>query len=130
MPEQNAAKYASLALGVGLALLVVSFIWPWVVRPEQVWTEERALEYQAASASLHELAHSHHHHDADSGVQYKADEPPPDTPEMAAARQRFDQARELLESARTRGRSSSYVLRGLGVLIALSGLFLRRGTQD
>jgi hypothetical protein len=50
------------ALGLllaGIALILVSFLWPSLPIGKPAWSEDQAKEYQSASATLHGLSHKY-----------------------------------------------------------------------
>jgi LPXTG-motif cell wall-anchored protein len=87
----NRASWAFLAgTLLGVLTIIVGASWSLLVSPAQVWSNEQALEYQAANDALHEARTKNQAGSADGEV----------TAEMAAAKARFDDIHQQLESAR------------------------------
>lgn len=135
-------KLCLVTLAVGVALVAVSLVIPWIFGPRTAWTEQQALQHAQAAGELHSLAHRrgqaenaqqagasaaapqrlhNHHHD---------DGPPPSDQQITEARERFDRSKAQLQQARRRGSATAAVLRSLGVVSVLVGgggyLLLRR----
>lgn len=99
-----------LLLG-GLILLCLGMTWNRLMPTSAYWGEEQAREYVAAQTELHAVSHQHAH-----GSEGDA--------EIKAARERYDQIRQQLESAQnSRGRTST-LLAVVGVLMLLGGIGL------
>ena len=94
--------------------MVVGLFWATLVRPEDVWTPEKAAEYQAASSAL-----QHAEPAATTSTTGDMGSPAGGAPRGVdpAARRRFEAISAELEAAR-------YVRDGWGRLIVSAGLAL------
>lgn len=143
--------YVSLGLaGLGLLLIVISFVWPTMVPTEEIWSAQQAREHAQAGANLHYLQHQRiHKHDHQPGKSHRhaptdpshQDHPQddesddqPDDGSFQAAQQRYDRSRMELKAAQSyRGRIAGY-FRWTGFTCSLVGIvgycLLRRGDHD
>jgi len=113
-----------IVLGVGVSLVVLSFLWPRMVR-KAVWSEEQATERSQAGGHLHALMHARVHskargnsHEEGHGEHGTAG---PTAEEIEAARQRFDRTTEGLDKARARREGTARLLKWAGGICSLLG---------
>lgn len=107
----------SSAAIVGLVLLVAGLFWSRVVPSQALWSQEQAQEYETAAVKLHEQSHSQ----AENGDEKQQ--------LIISARQRFEEARQDLESARhARDYGGRYLSLFGSLLLGSSalGLYFRR----
>ena len=114
-----------IALGIGILLVSLSFLWPRMTR-KAVWSEEQAMERAQLGSELHALAHSRGHaqpqgnsHEEDHGHQHSAAEPA--AGEFEAVKQRFEGSTAALEKARARMDWTARLLKWAGGICALLG---------
>ena len=83
------------------------------------WTEEEATQYHDSAARLHALSHQHAH----AGHSHESTEitPAGNSNELSAAKAKFEEQTQQLQSARNRGQGFTLALRWLGILSALGG---------
>lgn len=106
-----------VAIGIGILLLVLSFIWPMMVG-KAVWSNEQARELIAASAERHRLSHEHHP-SATPGAEGGHEHKPGD---LKAAEERYRRAEEKLQRARFFHVGAATVIKWTGILSLLGGL--------
>jgi hypothetical protein len=106
--RSNRVCLAGLVLGV--ATLIGGLIWGWsmAASPHVLWSPEQAAEYKAASDALHSAPHDH----GNPSDENHDDE---ESPEQAAARERFDAIQAQLNRAR-------YAQTSVGPLLVRIGL--------
>jgi hypothetical protein len=117
---------AVLLVIAGLALIASSFIWPIVSTSVSGWTQEQALQYQAASARLHSLSHEFAHAAQQGNDQTLQTE-------LDKTQAEYEVLRSQLESAMDRPRRVAWLLRLGGLLLAgvgVANLYFRTPTGD
>jgi hypothetical protein len=102
-------------LALGMLLIGLSFLPSIAVDGRSEWTDEKALQYQEASATLHGLAHEIGHAPENPGVGTNSQQ------QLEAAQARFDELRRQLQAARSRSINWALALRSLGVVFAIVG---------
>jgi len=102
-----------LAIGLGLFLFALSLIWPRVVGPGTIWSDEQAQERSAAGGQLHHLKHEHYAAEHPTGKNDSGGHPKHAhghsqgkdveqlAAELAAAKQRYADSEESLRSAQS-----------------------------
>jgi hypothetical protein len=98
-----------------MLLIGLSFLPSIAVDGRSEWTDEKALQYQEASATLHGLAHEIGHAPENPGVGTNSQQ------QLEAAQARFDELRRQLQAARSRSINWALALRSLGVVFAIVG---------
>ncbi len=99
-----------LLIGVGMTLVVFSYLLPTLVGGRRAWSEEDARAYSQAGAKLHDAIHDH------AGEHGHAGGATPHAVPLKEAEERFAEHKAKLESAQNRGRFMGRVLFGLGVI--------------
>jgi hypothetical protein len=105
----------------GLALVTLSWVWPSVVTPERVWSEEQAKESSKASANLHKRVHEA----AEAAERRGATPGQPDAEFDAAIEEQkraFDEAQAKLDRARQIRFGPIAWFRWIGAVCTLAGL--------
>jgi len=122
--------WTSLALVVGLLLVVAGPLTVWLFLPAQaVWTNADAEKLSQAGANLHAAIHAslpHKHAAGAAGTPDGHDQP---TAELAAARAEYDRQQARLTGSLARRDWLSYGSTILGALLAsagIAGYFLAR----
>ena len=106
-----------IAVAAGMFLLALSVAWPHVTgRPE--WTEQRAGLLAQAAADVHRLSHSHAHAEDHADETDQGDK----TNELAAAKQRWERSRAMLQQARSQPAKIARLLKWTGILCSLLGV--------
>ncbi len=112
-------------IAVAAVLMLSSWLWPKLVGNRQAYSEDDAVNYQKASAELHDKIHAHHGHghgahSSGNGklVEFSADA------ELQAAKDRFNEAVARRDSALTRGQTTGIVLQWLAILCAAGGVIV------
>jgi hypothetical protein len=95
----------------GLALLFLGLTWNRLMPSSAYWGEDQAREYVAAQTDLHAVSHQHSH-GSDGEVEFKA------------ARERYDNISQQLESAQNSRSRTGTLLAVAGVLMLLGGIGL------
>jgi len=103
---------ALLVAGVGL--IGASVIWPMFGTTRLEWSNEMAVEHQAASANLHALSHKY----SDELARDGNGEIPA---ELRAARERFNELSGHLDSAKRRPAQVATLLGIAGVAFSVAG---------
>jgi Flp pilus assembly protein TadB len=105
---------AAVLLIAAIGLIGWSFVLPSASSRRAAWSQEQALEYQAASIKLHSLSHEFAH-EARKGNEEAL------RPALDKADAEFEALRAELESAMGRPRRVVWLLRFGGVLLAAGG---------
>jgi hypothetical protein len=117
-----------IALGAGIFLVVLSFIWPSIIRGA-VWSEQQASEHAEAAAELHRLSHARAH-GAGPASGYPAADKEGDRAArlLEEAKQRYERSQAMLQRARSYRQGIAGLLRGAGAVCSLlgGGFFLLR----
>lgn len=136
-----------VAIGVGVLLIGVSFVWPRVIRTSTVWSDEQAGEYARAAAAVHRLAHvrmhaaegDHQHKHGDRhGVACERHHGGGDNPARGAetfeeAKLRFDKSQRDLDSARAFRHGAAVLFKWTGILcmfVGVGSFYLLRAALD
>jgi len=113
-----------IALGVGLLLIVLSWVWPRTIG-SGVWSDQQAREWSEASAEMHSLVHDHGHGGGDdhrrAGAGTEASTHEQDSPKLKAARERFSRADAGLQQARSLRSGVAGALKWTGILFLAVG---------
>lgn len=120
MNAENITIAGYAASGAGIAMVALSFVFPYVFTDVGAWSNANAAEFQAANAELYRLRHvySGHNHDHADGEAHAASVPA----ELAAAQERFDAAQRNLKSSVGGRHTMRSALFWLGVLLTLAGV--------
>lgn len=98
-------RLPSILISLGVALILLSVLWSVLVPPEMFWSDEQHEKRAAAATIYHELAYTKR-----------------GTPELQAAKERYDKwESDLQDAINTRNRTGP-ILRWIGVVAALAGL--------
>jgi hypothetical protein len=111
-------RFAMSLIGLGLFLLVGSFLWPVLLPKKVIWNEEQALEKSDAAADLHRMTHVYAHAKAEDDVE-EADRL---EKELNKAQTRFDDSKSALNRAQRMRDITPQVLRWCGVALAIVGV--------
>lgn len=104
---------------LGLALFIVSLLWPLLVKPETVWSREQGLEQAKASSQLHRRTHEAAHAEISTSSDAKKAEARRLKEE---SQQRFDRSRAALQRAQSIRTRTPLVLRVLGLVLLIAGV--------
>jgi multidrug resistance efflux pump len=107
-------------MGVGLILLLSSFLWPHLLKDDWVWDEMQAQEHASAAANLHQMTHEAAEIQVDERRSEAAKEQA--AAELKAAQNRYEGSRQKLERARASRQTATTALRWLGVALLVVGL--------
>jgi hypothetical protein len=102
-------------LGLGLVLVVLSWIWPSVVGPGIAWSDAQATEHAKASAHLHYQQGEVALHAVEHGRK-------PDLKAIAEARERYEASQAKLQAAQRWRSGVALWLQWTGLLLAAVGL--------
>lgn len=107
-----------IAGGVGIALLLFSYLYPYIFTDQGAWSQSDGQAYAAAAAELYRLTHTHggHNHSHDGAHGTHAAEPA----ELAAARVRFEAEKQRLDGAVGGRRFGRGLVKWTGVLFILA----------
>ena len=110
---------------IGVMAILASWLWPYLVSDERVWSDTRAQQLTNATVNLHEQLHAHGHaHEADFGHDHGGEEHSQlKHPDAIAASKRYRETQEQLESAKFWRSSVALYVRWAGSALALVGLF-------
>ena len=118
-------------MGIGMFLVVLSFLWPRIVGTEMVWSEEQARELSEASAEMHRLVHESAHGttqasqtDRSHGETAGAASPNHEEGEpeaLRAARERYRRSEAGLQRAQSLQQGPAAVFKWTGIVLALAG---------
>jgi hypothetical protein len=105
--------WAAMLIVAGIGAIATSFVWPGKASRLSGWSNEQAQLYQAASTKLHSLLHEIAKAPADrkQGVQ----------DQLKSSQAEYDALRSELESAMSRPRHLSWILRTFGALLVVGG---------
>lgn len=126
MDLQKITLATYIAGGVGVALLLFSFLFPYIFTDQGAWSPSDGQAYAAAAAELYRLTHEHggHNHSHDGASTAHAE-----PAELAAARERFETEKQRLEGAVGGRHFSRSLFKWTGVLFILAAgggaIFLR-----
>ena len=121
-----------VVMGIGVLLVVLSFLWPRIMGTSVVWSEDQAHELSEASAEMHRLVHEHHH--GSSGGTASAPQHGPtavqagenhgeEEPEvLRVARERYQRSEGALQGARSLQQGPTKYFKWSGILCALLGV--------
>jgi hypothetical protein len=116
------SRLCAVGAAGGLVLMAVGLAWPAIGGGRMLYSETQAKEYQDASAALHAATSGHVH--ADREPHDHASRPPVGPAEreaqVAAARERFQQAEAKLETARFAQNSLGHWFTGVGLAAAIA----------
>ena len=101
-------------LTAGIGLLAVSFVWTWWATGRASWSDQQALDFQAASSRLHSLSHEFAHEAGQGNTNGLRSQ-------LAEAQMRFGEMRARLESAQNRPKRVAMMIRIAGLLMAVVG---------
>lgn len=104
-----------VVVGIGIFLVVLSFVWPSIMGTKVVWSEDQARELSEASAEMHRLLHEHDHGTADGNPE----EGEPDV--LLAAKERYERSEAGLQRARSLQQGPAAVFKWTGIVLALLG---------
>lgn len=111
--------WAVSAIVIGLALLVTSFAWPFVLQRNWVWDERQAEEHSQAAANLHQLTHETAEVQIDPKIDDQAKQQA--AAALKSAKDRYQASRHALQRARGTHRTAAIVMRWVGVAFLLVG---------
>lgn len=106
---------------VGVCLVALSFGWQSLRSSRGAWSDDQAKEHARLSGEGHERMHEQV--DVPAGKHKTHAEHPSKTGEesLDQVKRRYQQSREQLQQAQTRGRTAALVFRVLGVVCVLTG---------
>jgi hypothetical protein len=132
-----------IALLIGMALFVCSWLWPFFVGGRHAWSDSDAAQYQQAAAQLHELTYLYgvavqqatQGEQAKAGNQSVSPDPIPtlDTAgvryaevksladRLAQVKERYNGLHAKLTSAQTAGWAAAGVMRWVGIVVIAIG---------
>jgi hypothetical protein len=104
--------------------IAASWLWPYFVSDDRVWSDARARELNEATVNLHEQLHAHGHaHEGDFGHHHDGEEHSHlEHPEAIAASKSYRETQSQLESAKFWRSSAAHYVRWAGSALALGGL--------
>ncbi len=114
---------------LGLALLVLSFIWPSLVM-RSAWTEEQAIEHATAAAEMHRLVHEQEPAGAHAHAGHAPTRPAgaagqaelPHGPEaLQAAKMRYEKSAAALKRAQAYYSGTAVWLKWIGIMLIFIG---------
>lgn len=108
------------AMLLGLVLLAASFWWGNSQEPPSSWSEADAQKYQDTSGSLHEAVFKVRRN---SKPPKPGDSPAVSPEELEALQKTFDEQKSELDSARHGRKYTSWIMRGVGIVLTVGGLF-------
>lgn len=112
-PLQRQSFAAALIL-VGVLMIGASLFTPHLSPGRSAWSQQQALEYQAAAANLHQL--SHDFAEASPGPQVEAVQD-----KLNQAKVEYRRLRTQLDAARSLTGRITTILRVAGVVLAIAG---------
>jgi hypothetical protein len=111
------ARRRQTAMGLllsGIALILVSFLWPSLPIGKPAWSEDQAKEYQSASATLHLLSHKY-----ENELNHARNGALPT--EFQQAKDKYEHLRQQLDEARQGPSRLATLLFCGGLLFSLVG---------
>jgi hypothetical protein len=122
----NDKRLPAKLIAVAAVLMLSSLLWPKLVGGRRAYTETDAINYQKASADLHDKLHAHqgHAHDDHSHDNNKSASSADADAVLQAAKDQFNQAVAKRDSAVTRGQTTAAVMKWLAILAAASGVIV------
>ena len=124
----KSSQIAIVLIAVGSIFGVLSLLWPAAVGGKRAYSDDDAVEYQQASAKLHEQKTSHsaasdHHDDVESdGHSHNHADVTPNDSGLKAAQERMDAIEAIRDGAINRGQSTAGVFKWLGILTLAGGI--------
>lgn len=109
------------ALGVGILLILISFVMPTEATTSN-WTEDMEKEYQKVSATIH--AHGHDHSEDGKAHKVKKGEEGKADAALQEAKTRFAELDGQLQSARGSRRWMQFLVQWGGAAVAVAGIAL------
>jgi hypothetical protein len=113
---------------IGSLLVGLSFLWPVLFPPASRWTTEQAEEHSKAGALLHKLALGGH--TEPKGNAHGKPMPRASKDELDAARQRWEESKKALDSAKSAGHNTAAWLRWSGAALAAIGMATLAFSKD
>ncbi len=128
MDTQRLTVASYVASGVGIALMLLNFLFPFLFPDRGAWSDVQAREYAAAAAELHRATHEvGHAHDAGADA---AD----GQAELAAAQQQWDAQEKSLNGAMAGRHVVRSIIKWTGIILAVlgiaAGVFLRFAAKE
>jgi len=135
------AQAALYAIGLGLVLVFAAMIWPKLMGPGRVWTEQQAQEHSQAAARMHELVHANHAHEeagshqghahTQSGAHAPGGQQDAATvaADLEVATERYEKSRDALEGAKSLRSGPATLMKWAGLLLmtlGVTGYFVQR----
>jgi hypothetical protein len=121
MQAQYLPLAAYIATGVGLFLIAVSLIFPWVFPDVGAWSQANADEFSQAAREYYRLGHEyaagHGHSHTASGA-----DPAVTEEQLKAARDRFESLKERKNSAVSGRHTTQSLVKWAGILLAGAGI--------
>jgi hypothetical protein len=105
---------------VGLLLLMSSFFYNSGKHTESAWSEEQAKAHAELGAQVHAKSFER------DPSKSTGNDPPPDTPELAALREKWEASKAQLDSARDGRKRNGRILLILGIVVTASGVAANR----
>jgi hypothetical protein len=115
MDVQKITLASYIAGGAGAALLLLSFVFPYIFTDRGAWSDADGQDFAAAASDLHRLTHSHGEH----GHSHADNQPNSDAAALAAARERFESEKQRLNSAVSGRHFSRSLVKWTGVLLII-----------
>jgi hypothetical protein len=117
-------KMFTSLIALGVIAILASWLWPYLISGDRVWSEARAQELNQATVQLHEQLHAHGHaHEEEFGHNHGDEEHSHlEHPDAIAASKRYRETQGHLESAKFWHSSASVYLRWAGFAVVLGGL--------
>lgn len=110
-------------VSVGLCTVAIGLMWKQLVPAETYWTEQQAAEYNAAYSEAHSLSIGHQH---SPGEPHNHSHDRNNTDALEAARERLSLAEQKLNQSRALQSFGGPVLSILGLVLAVSGVWVLR----
>ena len=108
---------------LGIALMALGLAWPLIGGGRLMYSPEQAKEYQDAGAALHAATSGHAHGEGETPEEHAKHaevDPAERDAQVAAARERFQQAEATLETARFAQNNLGHWFTGVGLAAAIA----------
>jgi hypothetical protein len=120
MDSKTLTTATYVTIGLGMLLLVTSYLLVYLFPERGAWSEENAQEHAESAADLHRLTHMH----SPDGHSHGDDAPSGGAAELEAARVRYAESETKLSSAIAGRQRVRTIVRWLGITLALAGMGL------
>jgi predicted negative regulator of RcsB-dependent stress response len=105
----------AITLLSGLVMVLLSFVWPAISIGQSAWSDEKAAEYQSASADVHRLS-------MQAGSAAPEDQSRAQQDALADAQSKYASLRAELDAAREQPARFAKVIRYAGIVLLVGGL--------